>query len=298
MLRVDWHQLFCLWRQKMLKTEGNNWKKRKWKLILISSLSTLQPRLHPFSACGNNAVCHLKSVTLFCMMFPQWGCVWGSPRSSLAQPELRDCTAAGSWPVWAGSSWEEQSHPSSHFVGIACWEQPTAVLLSVQPPTWLFLTWISHLDSLHVASCSCQQKRTVKLQSIFSESRLLACRPSPSALCGSIPCMDSVPRSVPGTHFFTCAGSLSHSNVEGFSYFCGAWVQAYTAQHSICRPGITDKLFYPTVHALLVMSASRVRYFPFHEKIMLSIMKFHSVSSYSPQACSTQDKKEFLLVNN
>lgn len=68
--------------------------------------------------------------------------------------------------------------------------------------------------------------------------------------------------------------------------------------HSVCRPGITEKLFYLTVHALLVRSASRVRYFPFHEKIMLSTMKFHSVSSCSPQACSTQDKKEFLLVNN
>lgn len=33
--------------------------------------------------------------------------------------------------------------------------------------------------------------------------------------------MDNVPRSVPGTHFFTCAGSLSCSNEEGFSHFCG-----------------------------------------------------------------------------
>lgn len=222
----------------------------------------------------------------------------GSPRSSLAQAQLRDCTAAESWPLWC---WEEQSHPSSCFLGIACWEQPAAVLLSVQPPTWLFLTWISisipFMWPHSLASRNGLWSYRVN-PSIFSESRLPACCLSLCALCRSTPCMDNVPRSVPGTHFFTCAGSLSCSNEEGFSHFCGAWVQAYTAQHSVCRPGITEKLFYLTVHALLVRSASRVRYFPFHEKIMLSIMKFHSVSSCSPQACSTQDKKEFLLVNN
>lgn len=205
--------------------------------------------------------CCLSSEVLRPFLYdvsPMRVCV-GVTQPSMAQAQLRDCTAAGSWPGWAGSSWEEQSHPSSHFVGIACWEQPAAVLLSVQPPTWLFLTWISisipFMWPHALARKNGLWSYRVNL-SIFSESRLPACRPSPSALHGSTPCMDNVPRSVPGTHLFTCAGSLSQSNVKGFSHFCGAWVQAYTAQHSMCRPGITEKLFYATIHALLVMSAS------------------------------------------
>lgn len=83
--------LFYLWEAKMLKTEENNWKESKWKLVLIYSLNVLQPRICPFSGCGDNTVCHQKSVAPLCVMFPYRGCAWEPLRPSLCSDPVDGC---------------------------------------------------------------------------------------------------------------------------------------------------------------------------------------------------------------
>lgn len=150
--------LFYLWEAKMLKTEENNCKESKWKLVLISSLNVLQPGTRPFSGCGDNTICHQKSVAPLCVMFPYRGCAWEPLR-----PSWWVSAAAG--PGQHALVTAEESSPTLPTAPVSvAWLGAAGCCTALCPTSHMVIfnpDW--HLDSYHVTSCFCQQKRAVEL---------------------------------------------------------------------------------------------------------------------------------------